>query len=238
MPRYAYGAKATVEGCRSIDVLRWNRLGYLRYPRWFSWAWTRDEETVASIQVESDRDRVVLTYRSRSYGEEWSDVRQTVPLEWTPCRFGGERPWFVCSVYSNGRYCGRDVTKLYGAGKLFACRKCYRLAYASQQESAHQRGLQKAQAIRMRLGGDANMLEAFPAKPRGMHWQTYDRLQARLPTGPSSLHFDHRRVHALAPAALTLTVDSPDFALLFPTHLRRLFSVENDNKAFDATAVE
>ena len=42
MARYAGGGKNTVEGCRSIDVLRWNKLGYLRSPRWFSWAWTSD----------------------------------------------------------------------------------------------------------------------------------------------------------------------------------------------------
>jgi hypothetical protein len=171
MPRYAYGARRTVEGCRRIDVLSWNRLGYLRGPRWFSWAWTR-----ASIQVESDRDRVTLKYL---YGEECSDDHQTVPLEWTRCRFGGERPWFVCSVYSHGRYCGRKVTKLYDIGRLFACRKCSGLAYASQQESARYRGLHKAGQIRMRLGGSPNMLEAFPEKPKGMHWRTFDRLQAR-----------------------------------------------------------
>ena len=72
-------------------------------------------------------------------------------------------------------YCGRRVTKLYGAGRLFACRHCYRLAYASQQESAHQRGLGKSQKIRMRLGGSPNMLEEFPDKPKGMHWRTYER---------------------------------------------------------------
>ena len=67
------------------------------------------------------------------------------------------------------------VTKLYGAGRLFACRHCYRLAYASQQELAHQRGLGKSQKIRMRLGGSPNMLEEFPDKPKGMHWRTYER---------------------------------------------------------------
>jgi len=72
-------------------------------------------------------------------------------------------------------YCGRQVTKLYHAGRLFACRHCSRLAYASQQESAHFRGLWKAQKIRMRLGGSANMLEDFPEKPKGMHWRTYER---------------------------------------------------------------
>jgi hypothetical protein len=118
---------------------------------------------------------VTLKYRSRSYAEDWIDVEQCIGIEWTPCRFGGERPWFVCSVAANGAYCGREVTKLYGAGRLFACRHCYRLAYASQQESAHQRGLGKSQKIRMRLGGSPNMLEAFPEKPKGMHWRTYER---------------------------------------------------------------
>src|SRR4029450_3967207 len=76
MARYAGGGKASVEGCRSIDVLEWHRRGYLRSPRWFSWAWTRDGERVASINVETQRHSVTLKYRSRSYGEDWSDVEQ------------------------------------------------------------------------------------------------------------------------------------------------------------------
>ena len=83
----------------------------------------------------------------------------------------------VCSVRSNGVYCGRRVTKLYSAGRLFACRNCYRLAYASQQESVLHRGLGKSQKIRMRLGGSPNMSEEFPDKPKGMHWRTYERLR-------------------------------------------------------------
>ena len=102
---------------------------------------------MASIKVETQRHSVTLKYRSRSYGEHWSDVQQRVAIEWTPCRFGGERPWFVCSVTANDVNCGRRVTKLYGVGRLFACRHCYRLVYASQQESAHRRGLGKSQKI-------------------------------------------------------------------------------------------
>ena len=145
-------------------------------PRWFSWSWTRGGERVASINVDTQHHYVLLKYRSRSYGEDWSDVEQRVSIAWTPCRFGGERPWFVCSVAANGMYCGRRVTKLYGAGRLFACRHCYRLGYTSQQESAHQRGLWKSQKIRMRLGGSPSMLDEFPGKPKGMHRRTYDRM--------------------------------------------------------------
>jgi hypothetical protein len=38
------------------------------------------------------------------------------------------------------------------------------------------RALHKAQSIRERLGGSANMMAPFPEKPKGMHWKTYERL--------------------------------------------------------------
>ena len=79
MARYAGGGKNTVEGCRSIDVLEWHRRGCLRTPRWFSWAWTRDGERVASINVETQRHSVSLKYRSRWYGEGWNDVSSGSP---------------------------------------------------------------------------------------------------------------------------------------------------------------
>ena len=144
MARYAGSGKTTIESCRLIDVLDWHRRGCLRSPRPFSWAWRQDGERVASIKVETERRRVTLKYRSRPSGGDWARVKQQFPVAWTPCRFGGERPWFVCSaVYANGTYCGRQVTKLYEAGRLFACRHCSRLAYASQQESAHERVYRK-----------------------------------------------------------------------------------------------
>jgi hypothetical protein len=176
MARYVGDGKPTVESCRCIDVLDWHRRGCLRSPRRFSWAWRQDGKRVASINVQTEPDRAILKYRSRSHGEGWTDVEQRFPVVWTPCRFGGNRPWFVCSVYANGTYCGRQIAKLYQAGRLFACRHCSRLGYASQQESAHERGLRKAQNIRMRLGGTTNMLDDFPEKPKGMHWRTYKRL--------------------------------------------------------------
>ena len=80
MARYAGGGKNTVESCRSIDVFRWNKIGYLRTPRWFSWAWTRDGEQVASINVETQRHCVMQKYRNRPYGEDWSDVEQRVAV--------------------------------------------------------------------------------------------------------------------------------------------------------------
>jgi hypothetical protein len=96
-------------------------------------------------------------------------IEQRVPITWSPCHFGGRRPWFRCVVKSNGRYCGRRVALLYGAGEFFACRRCYGLAYESQQESLRHRGLAKARKIRARLGGSANIFDDFPERPKGMH---------------------------------------------------------------------
>ena len=80
MGRRAGGGKGTVESCRSISVLDWYRHGYLRSPRWFSWGWTENGERVAWINVEAEHDRVYLKYRVRSYGGDWSDVEQGIPV--------------------------------------------------------------------------------------------------------------------------------------------------------------
>ena len=122
----------------------------------------------------------VLSYRScRPCSSEWKSNQQRVPIRLTACNLGGQRPWFVCPVYSDGRYCGRRAAILYGAGELFGCRRCLGLYYASQQETPLHRALGQARKIRMRLGGSADLLEPFPEKPKGMHRRTFQRLRAR-----------------------------------------------------------
>jgi hypothetical protein len=69
--------------------------------------------------------------------------------------------------------CGRRVAILYGPGKYFLCRHCYDLRYESQREDKNNRALRRAQKIRTRLGGSANMMEPFPERPKGMHHDTY-----------------------------------------------------------------
>ena len=175
-----YGGRPTTDGCRSLDINRLHRDGCLR-PGWRGTVhWSRDGEVVASIGVRATEGRITLTYRYRRNDEEWQAVEEPVPIVWTPCHFGGSRPWFVCPGVVDGVPCGRRVGKLYGPGRYFLCRHCYRLAYQSQREQPHERALRRANAIRRRLGGEPGMLCPFPEKPKGMHWRTYERLRHRV----------------------------------------------------------
>jgi hypothetical protein len=103
-------------------------------------------------------------------------------LTWTPCRYGGQRPWFIYPGVVNGRVCGRRVAILYGAGRYFLCRHCYDLTYESQREDLPTRLISKAQKIRQRLGGTASLVDPFPQKPKGMHWRTYSWLYGKVRT--------------------------------------------------------
>jgi hypothetical protein len=161
-----------------VDVRYLRREGLLEPGRWFSLRWSRAGRETGSIRgaVEGSArpEQVLLLYRHRSGpGAEWEDVQEPVSLDWTACHFGGERPWFVCP----GAGCGRTVALLYGPGKYFLCRNCHDLVYESQRENGMTRAISRAQAIRERLGGSANMTKPFPDKPKGMHWRTYERLR-------------------------------------------------------------
>jgi hypothetical protein len=173
---YRFDKKTTTEECQSIDVRHLHRNGLLQPGRSFSLRWSRAGKQIGSIGgvAHEDDDRVTFFYRHRSGGSggEWEDVKETVPLEWQACNFGGQRPWFLCP----GADCGRRVAVLYGPGKYFLCRHCYNLRYESQREDKTHRALRRAQKIRQCLGGSANMMEPFPERPKEMHLKTYMRM--------------------------------------------------------------
>jgi hypothetical protein len=168
--RWHWGAKATTDGFRALDVRRWARDGLLQAGRAFSWQWTTNGEVTGSINVRAETGRVVLDYRSRS-GDDWQAQNYPVYLDTTPCHIGGARQWFLCPAKS----CGRRVAKLYG-GAIFACRHCHQLAYPSQREGYHDRALRRAGSIRDKLGWQPGIANGYGPKPKGMHWATFERL--------------------------------------------------------------
>ena len=108
-------------------------------------------------------------------------MRYAVRLDWTPCGFGGRRVWWRCPALG----CGRRVAVLHG-GRVFACRKCTRLAYRSQREADDDRAIRRASTIRRRLAWPAGILHDIGGKPKGMHWRTYWRLFAQHNDAQSS----------------------------------------------------
>jgi len=167
------GGKDTTSDMRALDVRRLQRDGLLTPGRAFGWNWSRNGETVASIQMRTEAERVILDYRSRSNGGEWKAMEYPVHLEWTGCNLGGRRAWFICPAQG----CGRRVAILYG-GSVFACRHCHKLNYQCQRETDDDRAARRADKIRARLKWDAGILNGNGWKPKGMHWRTFERLRA------------------------------------------------------------
>lgn len=156
----------------SIDLAWLRRNKFLNVGRWSSLSWSRAGQKTGSIRIECHANGIRLVYRQRQHGGEWQDVAEFVPLIETATRFGGRRQWFECLS------CRQRCQILYG-GAHFRCRRCHRLKYETQYEPPFARAATRALKIRDRLGGKGGIDEAFPDKPKGMHWKTYERLRAK-----------------------------------------------------------
>ena len=166
------GGKDCTGDMRQVDVRRLQRDGYLSPGMAYGWQWKRDGEAVASINLAVQAGSVTFTYRTRTGGGDWQDVRAVVWLDRTPCTYGGTRTWWRCPC------CSRRVAILY-IGKTPACRHCYRLAYRCERESVDSRATRQADKLRDRLGWIPGILHGNGPKPKGMHWRTFERLQAK-----------------------------------------------------------
>jgi hypothetical protein len=94
---YRLNKKSTTNECQSIDVRYLHRNGLLKPGHYFSLGWSRAGRQTSSIGGVAYWDRVTLLYHHRrGPGGEWVDIKETVPLTWTACNSGGERPWFIC----------------------------------------------------------------------------------------------------------------------------------------------
>jgi len=174
-----WDTQETTAGVRRLDVRALHRAGRLAPGGDYWWSWSdggRVTLRVGETAMEGRAAFLVLHYSYQQGGRAWERVAELVLLTWTPCRYGGWRPWFRCPVAVRGAACGRRVAILYGAGKYFGCRHCYRLAYPSTRENAADRALAKHQALKVRLGGSPALPAPFPPKPKGMHAKTYTRL--------------------------------------------------------------
>ena len=97
----------------------------------------------------------------------------TVLLHRVPTKLASRpvRTWFECS------HCPRRCAVLYIRKGRWACRVCLGLKYPTTRLRPIMRGLEKARATRVKLGGGPGCGHLFPPKPPGMRWATYERLK-------------------------------------------------------------
>ena len=171
--RSGYAGKDATEDSMPLDIRRLGRAGVLAPGRSCSWQWTVNDRVRGWIRIEADAWQVTLAYNYTARDRPAESIRQIVALETTPCTLGGARPWFRCPA------CARRVAVIYGAGRLFACRRCKGLAYSSQGEAADDRAARRADHLRKRLGWAPGIFNGPGQKPKGMHWRTYERLLAQ-----------------------------------------------------------
>jgi hypothetical protein len=169
--RYGAGRPGWRRRCEfslPLDVRRLHQRGHLRPGSQFGWHWTRDGEEIGSIGLSTHAQSVHLSYTRTARGEP-ETKSYNVPLVYTPCYFGGTRPWFICP------WCDRRCAVLYGISGdgYFACRRCMRLGYASESEDRTSRLWRKQRKLEARLAGDYR-------RPKGMWQRTYQRICDRI----------------------------------------------------------
>lgn len=166
------GTRYTVEDMKALRIDKLVEDGWLGSGQTFSYAWSQAGRRIGDIRVTAAEGHIMLKYRSRGMGGAWKDHTYPVQIEWTPCHLGGARPWFLCPA----RDCGKRVAVLYG-GEIFACRRCHRLAYPSENENRRDRAMRRAERLRDRLQWPPGVFEGSGwGRPKHMHHATYLRL--------------------------------------------------------------
>ena len=171
--RHRQDGKSTTKAYRALDVRLLQRKGLLMPGRTSTLRWSINGNTLESIQVRAEDDRVILSQNRRRVVGEGTAVEYSVYLDWSECHLGGQRAWFRCPA----KGCGRRVALLY-SGTIYACRHCYQLAYASQRENGYARALGKVERLRDKLDWGPGIMNIDRTKPKGMHRRTYARLAA------------------------------------------------------------
>lgn len=127
-------AKTTVERCLTLNInelIRDSKGNSALRPGFIgSIDWSSGSKVSASTTMVDG-----LMVLRLDFVKNDESVSQDIVIEYSDMPKGGIRPWFRCPVAKNDVPCCRRVGRLYlpAWGRLFACRHCYELAYASQQ---------------------------------------------------------------------------------------------------------
>jgi len=142
----------------------------------FHWAgtlkWTMRDRVVSEVGIRCLSDFCELSYSCCGVANS-----QTIDFCETPCHLGGSRKWFVC------HQCRAKAAKLRFFGMSFVCGNCVGLGYRSQRINRAKRMQNRAAKIKDELDIEMSaslcrFVEDYD-RPKGMHWSTFRRKQAR-----------------------------------------------------------
>jgi len=155
--------KGLVNNCLTIDINYLNRNKLIKPGNSFIVRWkNKNNDVRSSISIMVYDGEIALSYKLKSSAGDSEKIKYKIPLDWTLCNFGGERPWFLCPNI----HCWRRCAKLYLSQKYFLCRRCNKLVYGTQRMNLWERLFHKAGKIKSKLDYGED-------KPKGMHWKTY-----------------------------------------------------------------
>jgi hypothetical protein len=165
-----FNTKPTVERQIFIDIRLLKRKNALTPGTVGKLSWSSHGNKRGAVHFEVQKNRLILKYGHRGRGGAWEGVKQAILIEQTPCNYGGNRKWFLCSQ------CERKVEilySLYGEKKYFLCRDCHGLTYTSCNTHPTKRMFNKANRLKEKIGVEPGIMDFIPEKPKGMHRSTF-----------------------------------------------------------------
>jgi hypothetical protein len=128
--------------------------------------------TKSSVGVTVLGSECALVSYSDTRGEA---ITERIGIEWTPCNYGGARPWWSCPQ------CDRRCVIVYARGaRPFMCRLCADLTYETAQSDAP--------THRQRLEGRPSARGPGSRGGRGTPWRGLRLLLRVGLSGPSGTH--------------------------------------------------
>lgn len=95
-------SKRVVEECRALDIRYLKRHNLLRQEKRFDFHWSMRGRETGRIGVHVESLTQLALSLPPNWTEQWERIEQSIPVIWTSCHCGGERPWFVCAVHREG----------------------------------------------------------------------------------------------------------------------------------------
>lgn len=163
--------RVLVEDCLTLDASFLRKLDCFAGLARKRLKWTRDGKVSATGRID------VFTFpqeRPRAVVKLDGLPAQTIELTSTRPDFGGERWWFVCPT--TGSMC--RTLYLTPSANRFVSRQAANIAYRSNTLGFAGRVRWRAEQLRDSLPGAR--FQSYPARPKGMHRKTYDRIVNRL----------------------------------------------------------